>query len=99
MEDPQSVVDAIVASEEPIKLNNRPLIEGEFSSMMRKLERERKQAFRDANIRENFKYCRKRCRLFKKCSCFKKSYEEQRQCFESQKYLELEKELNNGKTE
>ena len=59
----------------------------EVSRINRSLERERKKAEHDANLRYNHKFCRKRCKLYKSNSCFLKSYEEQLKCVENQEYL------------
>jgi len=92
--DPKSTIDAILESEQPIQLNHPPLMEGDFGAMMRKIEKERKQAERDANVRTNNWFCRKRCKLFKKCQCFNKSYEDQCKCEKEKTYLKLQAELD-----
>lgn len=91
MDDPKSVIQDIISDEPPITVPFQPLMQGDMGQIMRKIERERKRSEHDANIRENYTFCRKKCKLFKKCQCFKKSFDEQKDCADSGKYLELAK--------
>lgn len=96
--DPRSTIDEILETEEPINLSSPPLMEGCLGDIMRRIEKERKQAERDANIRHNNTFCRKRCKLFKhpKCRCYLKTFEEQRKCELEKKYLELQKDIESA---
>ena len=57
-----------------------------LSQQIRQIQRERKKALHDANIRENNRFCRKRCKLFKTRQCFKKTYEQQCECERTRGY-------------
>lgn len=69
-----------------LKYCSMGMIMSSISREMRKLERERKKQLHDENIRENNVFCRKRCKLFKTRECYKKSYEEQRECERTKGY-------------
>jgi len=58
-----------------------------FARAARKRSKQLKQQMRDANLRENFKPCRKnKCGKFKERSCFFKSFEQQKKCWENKDY-------------
>lgn len=83
-------IDEIVKEEQPIHLKKPPLMEGRFADVMRKMYKENQKKIRDLNVKENFKFCRKKCSFFKCKNCFRRSFQEQKECAESKKYLEFE---------
>lgn len=80
-------IDEIVKTEQPIHLKKPPLMEGRFADVMRKMYKENQKKIRDLNVKENFKFCRKKCKLFKCEQCWKKSFEEQKKCWDGNLYL------------
>ena len=88
---PTSAIDEIIAHEKPIKLNPEQVVVDDIgttlASEIRKFQREQKRAEHFANIRENYKPCRKnKCGLFHKNCCFNKSFEEQKKCFDNREF-------------
>lgn len=86
-QDFMAVLQDSLRDEPPIPEPCRVLANGTLGMLMqevnrinRSLERERKKAEHDANLRYNHIYCRKRCKLFKRNECYKKTYEEQCEC-------------------
>lgn len=85
--DAKSVIQDIVKTEKPIEVSpSSMLASGNFAEIMRKAAKINKQALRDLSVKENFKYCRKRCKHFHECECWKKTFEEQKSCYESKGY-------------
>lgn len=82
----QDSLKEAIKGEQPIHLSKAPLMEGAFAQIMRKAQRENKRNMHFMNAKENFKFCRKRCKLFKCRECFKKTFEEQKACYESGGY-------------
>ena len=69
-QDFMTVLHDTLKNEPPIPNPGRILAEGTFGALMgelgkiqRQINRERKKAAHDANIRHNHKFCRKRCKL------------------------------------
>lgn len=86
-QDFMAVLQDNLRDEPPIPEPCRVLASGTLGMLMqevnrinRSLERERKKAEHDANLRYNHIYCRKRCKLFKQRKCYNKTYEEQCEC-------------------
>lgn len=86
-QDFMAVLQDSLRDEPPIPEPCRVLANGTLGMLMQEvnrinriLERERKKAEHDANLRYNHIYCRKRCKLFKVNKCYKKTYEEQCEC-------------------
>lgn len=90
----RKTINNIVGTEVPFRLNSKPLMEASFASMMRKIAKENQKRLRDMSVKENFKLCRKRCKLFKCNECYKKTYEEQKHCYETHGY----EQTNQGET-
>lgn len=90
MHNPNDLIQEMLASEKPIKVNPDSVLVDDvgrtLAQMIRKDRREKKRAEHDANLRENHVYCRKRCKLFKERRCFKKTYEQQTECVNSRGY-------------
>ena len=87
---PTSPIDEIIANERPIKLNPDQVLVDDVGTTLaqsiRKYNREQKRAEHDANIRENYRPCRKKCKLFHKNCCFNKTFEEQKSCWDNKEY-------------
>lgn len=79
-------IDEIVKEEQPIHLKKPPLMEGRFADVMRKMYKENQKKIRDLNVKENFKFCRKKCKRLKECECWKKTFAEQKDCYEKRGY-------------
>ena len=71
-----------VKNTEPIKLTRPPLAEGDLGSIFRKAARQNKRELHALQAKENYKPCRKKCKLFKCEQCWKKSFEEQKKCWD-----------------
>lgn len=91
-------IDEITKTEQPIHLKKPPLMEGRFADVMRKMYKENQKKIRDLNVKENFKFCRKKCPFFKTRSCFKKTFQEQKECYDSRGY-EKPEETSAAQTE
>lgn len=83
----------MIKDEPPLPASARFIASGPMNALMteaarlgRQIERERKQAQREANVHCNYKFCRKKCKLFKVRSCYKKTFEEQKACADSRGY-------------
>ena len=88
----QELMD-MIKDEPPLPASARFIASGPLNELMteaarlgRQIERERKQAQREANVHCNYKFCRKKCKLFKVRSCYKKTFEEQKACADSGGY-------------
>ena len=83
----------MINDEPPVPNTGRFIASGALCALMaeatgiqRQIERDRKKAEHDANIRCNYRYCRKKCKLFKERRCYKKTFEEQKTCADSRGY-------------
>ena len=85
--DAKSVIQDIVKTQKPIEVSPSSILAtGNFAEIMRKAAKVNKQSLRDLSVKENFKFCRKHCKHFHKCECWKKPFEEQKSCYESKGY-------------
>ena len=76
-----------------LKYGSMGMIMSSISRELKKLERERKKQLHDESIRCNHKFCRKKCKLFKKRKCYQKSLQQQTECVNNRGY-EKEEVLN-----
>ena len=83
----------MLKDEPPVSSAARFIASGPLNELMtqaaqfqRKIERESRQARRYANIHRNYKFCRKKCTLFKERQCYRKTFEEQKACADSRGY-------------
>ena len=89
---PSSPIDDIIANERPIKVDPSQVLVDDIGTTLaqslRKFNREQKRAEHDANLRENYKPCRKnKCKLFLTRRCYLKTLEEQKSCWDNKEYL------------
>lgn len=83
----------MIKDEPPLPASARFIASGPMNALMveaarlgRQIERERKQAQREANVHCNYKFCRKKCLKFKERRCWEKTFEEQKACADSRGY-------------
>lgn len=66
----------------PFRLTRPPLAMGGLGQLLNKARRLQKKQLRDSQVKENYKLCRKRCKKFKCNECWKKTFAEQKECFD-----------------
>lgn len=83
----------MLKDEPPLPASARFIASGPLNELMaeaarieRQAERERKKAERELNLHCNYKFCRKKCKLFKVRQCYRKTFEEQKACADSRGY-------------
>ena len=84
----------MIKDEPPLPASARFIASGPLNALMaeaarlgRQIERERKQAQREANVHCNYKFCRRnKCGQYKIRCCWKKTFEEQKACADSRGY-------------
>lgn len=83
----------MIKNEPPLPASARFIAFGPLNELMaeaarleHQIERERRQAQREANVHCNYKFCRKKCLKFKERRCWEKTFEEQKACATSRGY-------------
>ena len=84
----REAIASIIATEQPLSNVVPSMLPcGDLGQLIRKIRRENQRELHALQAKENYKPCRKKCRLFKCEQCWKKSFEEQKKCWDGNLYL------------